>query len=344
MDKIEAIQRAHKFQTLDVLRGLAALVVVIVHNSRIFGWSPQHGYLAVDMFFALSGFVLSHAYQSRLDSGMPTWTFLKIRVMRLAPLYLLALAFGCFMVFITGEYTSLHLSTYQYVEYAVLGMLFLPSRSAPSPFPYNNPSWTLFLELAMNVVHALLLRRLKTRVLGAICAFAGLVLTWIYVHSHNLNAGWKWDGLFTVGVARVVFSYTAGMLVYRLWTWRKNLLKLPALLVSAVTLVALVAPTPHEAFVSWLMIFFLFPAIIYVGATTEPGRVFRRVFGALGGASYSIYVLHSPFFGLSIWALRGTRMNGEVTAWMLLLALVAVSLIIDEVYDVPLRKRLRPAA
>jgi peptidoglycan/LPS O-acetylase OafA/YrhL len=344
VNKIEPAQRAHKFQTLDALRGLAAMVVVILHNDRLFGFRVQHGYLAVDMFFALSGFVLSYAYQSRLDSGMSSLAFLKARAIRLAPLYFLALALGCFVVLLTGEYTSFHLSRAQYIEYGLLGTLLLPARNAPCPFPYNNPSWTLFLEFAMNAAHALFLRRRKTLTLTAIWASSGAALVIFYMRSHNLNAGWLWDGLFTVGLARVVFSYTAGMLIYRLWLWRKNLVEMPSLLVSGLTLIMLVIPTPHEAFVSLLMIFFLVPIIVYCGAATEPKKGFQRIFGLLGGASYSIYVLHSPFFVLGIWMLRGHTINSKLAAWMLLAALIAISILVDNYYDLPVRRRLRLSA
>src|SRR4051812_33009270 len=90
---------AHKdhFIALDGLRGVAALVVIVMHRGR--WWYPQggflgHGYLAVDFFFLLSGFVIAFAYDSRLSAGMSAWRFMGLRLIRLYPLILLGMLLG----------------------------------------------------------------------------------------------------------------------------------------------------------------------------------------------------------------------------------------------------------
>jgi uncharacterized membrane protein len=75
------------YPALDALRGLAAIIVVYYHvtgvatgfRGGIFG----HGYLAVDLFFALSGFVLFHAYEERFRQGLAVGAFLWLRKIRL---------------------------------------------------------------------------------------------------------------------------------------------------------------------------------------------------------------------------------------------------------------------
>src|SRR3954453_14099780 len=82
------------FHSLDAARGVAAIAVVVYHSHLLFGaqWF-QSGFLAVDFFFGLSGFVIAHAYGSRLTTGrMTTREFMRARFIRLYPLYLLALA------------------------------------------------------------------------------------------------------------------------------------------------------------------------------------------------------------------------------------------------------------
>lgn len=83
------------FDTLDGLRGTAAIVVLLLHVASaetpdlpVFG----SAYLAVDLFFLLSGFVIGHAYEARLSDGLTFGKFLKIRLVRLYPLYVLGLA------------------------------------------------------------------------------------------------------------------------------------------------------------------------------------------------------------------------------------------------------------
>jgi peptidoglycan/LPS O-acetylase OafA/YrhL len=88
-----------RFGTLDGLRGVAVMVVVLYHAGIIFGaWISRFGYLAVDLFFALSGFVLSHAYDNRFVGGMRVAEFLYLRVVRLYPLYFLGLVLGLCVV------------------------------------------------------------------------------------------------------------------------------------------------------------------------------------------------------------------------------------------------------
>lgn len=75
------------FVTLDALRGIAAIAVVTFHFHEYFFQYTNHGYLAVHFFYMLSGFVLSYAYQQRLDAGWKCAAFLKTRLIRLYPMF-----------------------------------------------------------------------------------------------------------------------------------------------------------------------------------------------------------------------------------------------------------------
>src|ERR1700712_3139318 len=81
-----------QFIALAGLRGVAALVVVTWHASQVFGFQISGGYLSVDFFFLLSGWVLAHAYGARLTSTMSAWDFFRARLVRLYPVYLLTVA------------------------------------------------------------------------------------------------------------------------------------------------------------------------------------------------------------------------------------------------------------
>ena len=70
-----------RFEVLDGLRGVAAIIVVIFHLFEVFSESPidqiiNHGYLAVDFFYVLSGFVIGYAYDDRWKK-MSYWDFYK---------------------------------------------------------------------------------------------------------------------------------------------------------------------------------------------------------------------------------------------------------------------------
>ena len=85
----------NRYITLDAMRGIAALFVVARHFSGLRGAAdPQFSFLAVDLFFLLSGFVLSFSYDERIAAGMSPAAFLMKRIIRLYPLYFLGIALG----------------------------------------------------------------------------------------------------------------------------------------------------------------------------------------------------------------------------------------------------------
>ena len=87
-----------RYEILDGLRGVAAMLVVAYHLfETYYGGKPDqpinHGYLAVDFFFVLSGFVIGYAYDDRWDR-MSTWSFFKRRLIRLHPMVIFGTLFG----------------------------------------------------------------------------------------------------------------------------------------------------------------------------------------------------------------------------------------------------------
>lgn len=343
---MEESQKRHEFQALDALRGVAAILVVLIHFGYCFGWYPQHGYLAVDMFFILSGFVLSHAYQSRLDNGrLSIAGFLRVRAIRLAPLYYMGLALGAAVTLWTHEYAPYRVTLLSQLKYLALNTLLLPVHGPAHvpPFPFDRPAWTLFLEFLMNVLHALFLRRASNRKLVLLCAVAGLALVAYYAHARNLNAGWAWPGIFTIGMARVLFSYPLGMLLYRVWTSRRLRIRFPASLSLCLAAAILAVRLPHEAAVALLEILVLMPAVVYLAACNEPPPWLRTPFGLLGGASYAIYVLHWPLLSLTTHVWRNAQARAPYSGLLLVSGLLCASLAIDSVYDRPVRRWLLQA-
>ena len=90
------------YEILDGLRGVAAVLVMLYHIGEGFATSPvdqsvNHGYLAVDLFFILSGFVIGYAYDDRWDIGLTVKDFLRRRLIRLHPMVIMGvlLAWVC---------------------------------------------------------------------------------------------------------------------------------------------------------------------------------------------------------------------------------------------------------
>ena len=137
--------RSSTFPALNAMRGLAAIAVVIFHAHPLFGAQiAPSGYLAVDLFFVLSGVVIAHAYAARLNAGMRVAAFMKIRVVRFMPFYLLGLAFGLVLataLLFAGSSDAL--STDKLAIALLLALLFPPVPFGGDIFPLNVPAWSL---------------------------------------------------------------------------------------------------------------------------------------------------------------------------------------------------------
>ncbi len=346
-----AVQHPHRFLTLDLLRGIAALVVVYFHTHALFGPNIfQHGYLAVDFFFMLSGFVLMSAYGQRLDAGWPTFTFMKARFARLYPLYFLGLTLT--FVFLTAYYllSRQHVLAAPVLLY-VLGLGFVPVLFGPGGpssylYPLNTPTWSLFFELAVNLFQATLLRRRSQQTLFGIALASALVLAVSVLHLNTLELGPD-RATFAYGFIRVIFSYTTGMLLYSLWERGTFRLRWPVI-ASALALVLLLgAPVPptYAGLYDLAATLVGFPLLVLLSASAVPPRRLAGLCILLGNASYAIYVLHVP---ASAWlhelATHTPLLKALQAPWIgmcYLTAIVTISILLDRIYDLPARAFLR---
>src|SRR6218665_2359142 len=164
------MQSSDRYYLLDAMRGIGAIAVLQYHAKFITNIS-QSGYLAVDFFFALSGFIIALEYESKLRSGFSLRKFIESRIKRLYPLYLVGFMLGV-SVFVAKNVHGLTLS---FPVDFVTNALLLPSPTAPvNFFPFNEPSWSLCMEVAVNLLFALVLFRLRTPVLVLISMIAGV--------------------------------------------------------------------------------------------------------------------------------------------------------------------------
>lgn len=331
-----------KMHTLDATRWVAAFAVAALHAGYLHG-AHQSTYLAVDFFFALSGFVIAHAYDARLAAGMSAKEFIARRVLRLYPLFALGLALGLvaavtYIAVGEGENT---LGTVL-VQFAS-NLLFLPYLSSdPEALvaPLNGPYWSLILEIHINVAFALAFAWLSFRVLGGLVAVFALALVAIAGATGTLETGFLISDYFA-GVARVGFSFTLGILLSRL----RHRIKVPRLhwgVVLGVTALILVLPRPTEvmAIYDLVCVVVLFPLLILCGArspATSPWTI--RLFGIAGGASYALYAIHTPVLQLGqLFADAAPDLPYKVMILPFLLLACAAAVAADLLYDRPLRR------
>jgi peptidoglycan/LPS O-acetylase OafA/YrhL len=296
-----------RFVLLDGLRGIAALFIIQRHAEGLLGDALPSSYLGVDLFFALSGFVLAHAYGSALADGrLSALGFMKARLLRLYPLYGLALllmtAFfvTLYLAGIPTPIDDLHrpIDPMELLIAVVTGLLFVP---APFSLTLNgalflvHPAWSLFNELVANFLYGLRGARASTRQISMVIVASAVVLIIAAMVFGRLHAGFRWNEMFA-GMARVLFSFCVGVLIYRYRGSVPRVRPLVALACLAVVVLVLAFPTPKpwRAGFDLLVVFFVWPALLFVSCRCVPGPVTGRISAFLGTASYAVYVLHVP--------------------------------------------------
>ncbi|WP_341835343.1 acyltransferase [Chitinophaga pollutisoli] len=338
------------FDILDGLRGVAALAVVIFHFME---WVYTdftrnfiaHGFLAVDFFFCLSGFVIAYAYDDRLGKmGVPA--FFKSRIIRLHPLVVAGSVMGL-LAFLWDPFAIVPES---YSAGKIALIFFCSLVLAPFPvmedrgfnlFGLNAPSWSLFWEYVANIAYALLLHRLRRVYIAVLTLMAAVGIVFVACRSGNLLGGWSgptfWDG-----GARVAYSFLAGMLIYRSRWIIKNNLGFPGLAVL-LSLAFLMPFTAWNWLTESLVVLLYFPLLVALGAGAALKPSLRPLCVFSGNISYPLYMTHYAF----LWMFGNYYTNqkpggAELTAVIIVgvIALVGVAYLVMKLYDIPVRKYL----
>lgn len=364
------IQTKPHYLILDALRGIAAMLVIWYHVFEAFATSPfdqkfNHGYMAVDFFFLLSGFVISYAYDDRWKNNkLSLGEFFKRRLIRLHPMVVFGAILGMITFFIQGgvQWDGTHIEGWKVVIAMVCTMFLLPAipgtlsevRGNGEMFPLNGPNWSLFFEYIGNIVYALCIRRLSTKALAVLVWFLGVGLAAFAIcdlsDAYHIGVGWTMAGNnLWGGLLRMMFSYSAGMLIARVF--RPAKIK-GAFWICTISLFVLmsVPHLGHKFGIGWLnglydsiCVLFLYPIILYIGAcgTVNKGEKFYKW---LGDISYPVYMIHYPFMYLFYaWCWRDGLTFGQ--AWPMAVGVFFGSLIFAHIvlklYDEPIRRRLQ---
>lgn len=344
LDRADADVRAtssHKrFAAMDGLRGVAALAVVLFHSYEGGGYLVN-GPLAVDFFFILSGFVVAFSYEERLRTTMDTKTFIVSRLIRLYPM-LLAGAFGGLAI------ALIHNATHPADAYPLramlvaggLSLLVLPylgsNAISERAFDFNPPIWSLFFELAANIVYALTWRRLSVPVLIVIVLLGLAGIAWF----GPLGGGGK--VMFHAGIPRVAAGFFGGVLLQKLWRqprWPRIRSNMP--LLSLLLLVILCLPFSIEG-ILFAPFFIVLCAMVLAAADAGPSRL-DRVSAFLGETSYPIYLTHWLTLYLATFVGNALGLSGSRYIVVVLLhcaAMPFIGFVIAHSYEMPVRSWL----
>ncbi len=366
-----------RYEILDGLRGVAAAIVLLYHHFEVNGLgltsSPiNHGYLAVDFFFILSGYVVGYAYDDRWNR-MSTWTFFKRRLVRLHPMIVLSTLVGLlFFYFGMGDMFPLVGETPvgKLLVVALLGLLMIPVpvsmdvRGWAEVSPINGSGWTLYFEYFANIIYALFIRRFPRWLLALFVAASAFLtlnvaLGWDVFGTlgerpgtaYTMVGGWALTapGL-TIGFTRLLFPFFAGLLLSRLgWKIR---VRGGFLWCSLLLVVLLAMPrVGGEAHGLWngmyeaACILLFFPVVVLMGAgSVTTGRT-ARVCKFLGDISYPLYITQYPivFTLLGGWISNtpeATTAQVVFTSVMSCLFCFAAAYASLKLYDEPVRRWL----
>lgn len=370
-------QKPH-FALLDGLRGVAALAVLWYHVNEGFAFAEvtngagdgiirsfNHGYLAVDFFFILSGFVIAYAYDDRWNQGLTMGNFIKRRLIRLHPMLIAGAIIGAITFLVQGGVTwsGESVSLAQVLLCLGLTFLFIPSvpggsyevRGNGELFPLNGPYWSLFFEYIGNLLYGLLLRRLSTKVLAVFVALIGITFFWFATCNiseyGSIGVGWTLDTVnFCGGLLRMLFPFSLGMLLSR--TFKPRPVR-GAFWLCSILLVALFAVPYIEAMQPLCMngvfemtcIMLIFPAIVLLAAScTSVGAGTNRIATFLGELSYPLYTVHYPLMYLFYAGLIANEQYNFMSApWQSLCVMggsILLAIVLMKCYDAPVRKWL----
>ncbi|RAK65273.1 acyltransferase family protein [Hymenobacter edaphi] len=338
------------YPILDGLRGVAALLVVVFHlfeaHQTNFALHPiHHGYLAVDFFFLLSGFVVGYAYDDRWGQ-MDVWDFAKIRLTRLHPLIVLSVIIGavCFWLdpFGTGAAQA---GPWKLLGVALLTLTLLPApdlRSWGETHSLNGPLWSLLQEYLANALYALVGRRLGRGGLWALVLLSAGALTWAAVQNGHVASGWGHSN-FWFAIVRMLYPFFAGLLLFR----SRRLLRIPyafPVCAALLTLLFCLPYFPNNGLYEAATIILAFPLIVALGAGGQVGGAGAKLCKWLADLSYPLYITHYPLIYLYIGWVAKTKPTPQ-QALPVAAALFAVALLLAwaalKLYDEPVRAWLK---
>lgn len=360
------------YELLDGLRGVAALMVLWYHVFEGFAGSPieqnfNHGYLAVDFFFILSGFVIGYAYDDRWHK-MSLRDFFKRRLIRLHPMVLMGIVLGTITFCIQGceHWDGTHVALSTLMGAMLLALFMLPAlpghplevRGNGEMFPLNGPTWSLFFEYIANILYALCLRRLSTRALTLLVVLCGGGYTAFAVGNlsgfGHMGVGWSLlDWNLLGGLLRVTFSFSIGLLMSR--RFRPTKVRGAFWLCSLLLFCLLAVPHLGADGVLWrngvydsFCVILCFPTIVWLAASGQTtDKLSSGICKFLGDISYPVYIVHYPFYYLFyawLWKDGFDARPAFADVWpvalLLFLAMPVLAYALLKLYDEPVRKWL----
>ena len=260
-----------RYEILDGLRGVAAVIVVLFHLLETYSKGVpyqllNHGYLAVDFFFVLSGFVVGYAYDNRWANGMTFGSFCKRRIIRLQPMLIFGTIVGALLFYMQGDHPAfasiMQTPWWIVVLLTIIGCTVLPIPKAwdirgwAEFNPLNGATWSLLWEYIANLLYGTILHRLRLRTLIALAAVAALLVVNVCLDidifgvlaardyaAYTIIGGWSLtpDQLL-IGFSRLAYPFLIGLVISRIAGLRVHISRHGFVLCSVILALILAMP------------------------------------------------------------------------------------------------------
>ena len=374
-----------RYEILDGLRGVAAMMVIVFHLFETYAHGPvdqiiNHGFLAVDFFFVLSGFVVGYAYDDRWDK-MTTWGFFKRRLTRLHPMLIIGTLIGaCLFFFTDGAFPMVaQTPAWKFFLCLVMGLLLIPCgprldiRGWNELNSFNGPAWTLMLEYVGNILYAFIFRHLPKYALAILCGICAiftldLTLGWDIFGffpkgpRYNVIGGWSLEPQqLYIGMTRMLYPFLCGLLISRILPSHRSQdnpsgspihlrggfwwCALVLVLILAMPNVGGRQGVPDGLFQA-ISILVIFPLLVLAGAgSVTTHRFSTKACKFLGDVSYPIYITHYPLIYLQMgWVAK----HADAPLWQHVAVGVSVFIFailmaygMHKAFDLPIREWLK---
>jgi len=370
-------QKTAYLSSLTSLRGIAALLVILFHFDVVFSRlaapdSPffiRKGYLWVDFFFLLSGFIIMHVYGKSFSNGLNFQNFkqfMRARFARIYPLHIFSfLSVIALFIWYRGHYELNAIDKINFDLKAIpTNLLLLQSMGFHKYLSWDTPSWSISTEWWMYVAFPFVLvpfRKVVAWKKRAVLLFIIIGYLFIIYYLYPLSKAaspfpsaeknYLLDVTYDYGFFRCFLGFLFGMLLYEFYRikWGYSYLKKSGalLLSTAIIFVALSLKIPD------IITVMIFGSIILMSAYTEgAGKLFLNLkpLVFLGDISYSLYLMHMPLLFLMLFLAKKYPMmisTSLAVSWLYFLAYLASVMIISTLtynfVEVPMRKRINPS-
>ena len=375
-EKINYEKSKPRFEVLDGLRGVASIIVVFFHIFEIYSRGPEfqivnHGYLAVDFFYLLSGFVIGYAYDDRWDK-MTYMDFYKRRLIRLHPMVVAGTFFGVSYYFLSEVYffpNIKNINIFIFLLAILFSLLNIPTpplidlRGFRETNSLNGAAWTLHYEYLINILYSLLIRKLHTYIIIVITFMSGFFTMTLTLNldifgilinreerKYTVIGGWEIT-LCEVYIAfvRLFYPFFCGYLISRL----KISIKIPFSFILCSIHLAIILCFPRVGGEKWIIngiyetiaIIFIFPLIVMIGAgDTDNYYIISKMCKILGDLSYPLYITHNPVvycnYAWTYYHQNDSMFNRITVSVGLFFIIIFNTYATIKLYDEPLRKFL----